>query len=204
MTERGFRAPQALLSRRLAPATRRARPYGRNSGSHRSLRNDVPRFPATHALRVALQHLELGYCLPDPAEHTGNLASDVDPLLGLLPSGVRRTLLPHRQPRESASDRSLSRYEATQPTFSSSSTLDRYTANASSSFSGSFSRRSPSPSWQRHAAGRKRRKPLGRIALGRNSPGVLVRRTAVPSRLPNTPAGPCSSISVWGPAEAAA
>ena len=73
---------------------------GRNSGSHRSLRNDVPRLPATHALRVALQHLELGYGLPDPAEHFGNLTGDVDALLGLLPSSVRRTLLPHRQPRE--------------------------------------------------------------------------------------------------------
>jgi hypothetical protein len=47
-------------------------------------------------LRVALQHLELGYRLSDPAEHIGNLASDVDALFGLLPSSVRRTLLPHR------------------------------------------------------------------------------------------------------------
>jgi hypothetical protein len=51
-------------------------------------------------LGVALQHLELGYRLSDPAEHFGNLASDVDALLGLLPSSVRRTLLPHRQPCE--------------------------------------------------------------------------------------------------------
>jgi hypothetical protein len=93
MTERGFRAPKALLSR-LAPGTRRARPYGVNSGSRRSLRNDVPR--SLRQLRVALEHLELGYRLSDPAEHIGNLASDVDSLLGLLPSSVRRTLLPHR------------------------------------------------------------------------------------------------------------
>ncbi len=94
MTERGFRAPQALLSRRLAPGTRRAR---RMEGVRARIEacemtSPVPCDP----LGVALQHLELGYRLSDPAEHFGNLASDVDALLGLLPSSVRRTLLPHR------------------------------------------------------------------------------------------------------------